>query len=314
MKKTTFKILILITVLSAYYILPTWAQSQGTDKSIPTIPAGIYPQSTLIQQTGNTYSLTNDTGTRFTVTMSGIVFEGNGYSANGINLRDVTNVIIKDFIIASNGSGICIYDSATITVTNNTILSSGNSALGPGNSILLSNSNLVLLQNNNISRAQCGIDLLESNNNIITGNTIETASPWGGYAPAAIMVGLTYGHYMANSSNNLIYNNTILSNTDEALVGEGSGNRWDNGKIGNYWSDYSTKYPNATEIDNSGIGNTPYTIDINNIDRYPIIVPAETLGPTPSIPELSFFAILLLLLLILASIAVLKVNSGKARR
>ena len=26
----------------------------------------------------------------------------------------------------------------------------------------------------------------------------------------------------------------------------------------NYWSDYLTKYPNATEIDNSGIGNQPY--------------------------------------------------------
>ena len=26
----------------------------------------------------------------------------------------------------------------------------------------------------------------------------------------------------------------------------------------NYWSDYFTKYPNATEIDSTGIGNTPY--------------------------------------------------------
>ena len=26
----------------------------------------------------------------------------------------------------------------------------------------------------------------------------------------------------------------------------------------NYWNDYLTKYPNATEIDSSGVGNTPY--------------------------------------------------------
>ena len=84
LNKATFKVLILITVLSAYYILPTWAQSQGTDKSIPTIPQSIYPQSTLIQQTGNTYSLTNNTNVTFTVTISNIVFEGNGHSVKGI--------------------------------------------------------------------------------------------------------------------------------------------------------------------------------------------------------------------------------------
>ncbi len=45
---------------------------------------------------------------------------------------------------------------------------------------------------------------------------------------------------------------------------------WDNGQVGNYWSDYFTKYPNATELDSSGIGNTPYVIDSNNIDNYPL--------------------------------------------
>ena len=36
---------------------------------------------------------------------------------------------------------------------------------------------------------------------------------------------------------------------------------WDNGNIGNFWSNYTTKYPDAIELGNSGIGNIPYTIE-----------------------------------------------------
>jgi hypothetical protein len=58
-------------------------------------------------------------------------------------------------------------------------------------------------------------------------------------------------------------------------------NYWDNGSIGNYWSDYLTKYPNASEIGNSGIGNTPYVVSpshsefdpIAYIDHYPLVQP-----------------------------------------
>jgi hypothetical protein len=54
---------------------------------------------------------------------------------------------------------------------------------------------------------------------------------------------------------------------------DGSPNIWDDGypSGGNYWSDYSTKYPSATEVDNSGIWNTPYVIDANNTDHYPLM-------------------------------------------
>jgi hypothetical protein len=45
----------------------------------------------------------------------------------------------------------------------------------------------------------------------------------------------------------------------------------DNGSIGNYWSDYLTKYPNASEVGNTGIGDTPYIIDANNVDNFPLM-------------------------------------------
>jgi hypothetical protein len=36
---------------------------------------------------------------------------------------------------------------------------------------------------------------------------------------------------------------------------------WDNGKMGNYWHDYTTRYSNVSEISNSGIGDTAYLIE-----------------------------------------------------
>ena len=40
---------------------------------------------------------------------------------------------------------------------------------------------------------------------------------------------------------------------------------WDDGypSGGNYWSDYASRYPNATEIGSSGIGDTEYLISVS---------------------------------------------------
>ena len=43
-------------------------------------------------------------------------------------------------------------------------------------------------------------------------------------------------------------------------------NTWDNGCEGNYWDDY-----NGTDSDEDGIGDTEYTIDEDNIDRFPLM-------------------------------------------
>ncbi|MDD3792425.1 MAG: hypothetical protein PHY74_04775, partial [Candidatus Bathyarchaeota archaeon] len=41
---------------------------------------------------------------------------------------------------------------------------------------------------------------------------------------------------------------------------------WDDGKEGNYWSDYT-----GTDDNTDGIGDTPYIIDALNQDRYPLM-------------------------------------------
>jgi nitrous oxidase accessory protein NosD len=79
----------------------------------------------------------------------------------------------------------------------------------------------------------------------------------------------------------VFYGNNIFSNIS-SVVKQGvssflvnSANLWDNGSIGNYWSNYLEKYANASEIDDSGIGDTPYIIDAHNIDRYPLMYPYD---------------------------------------
>jgi len=54
----------------------------------------------------------------------------------------------------------------------------------------------------------------------------------------------------------------------QVLNGNVSVNFWDNGVRGNYWSDYT-----GTDANNDDIGDTPYVIDADNKDRYPLTEP-----------------------------------------
>jgi hypothetical protein len=79
------------------------------------------------------------------------------------------------------------------------------------------------------------------------------------------------GIRIAFSNNNTIFQNSFSNNLQQASLLPNLFNYWDDGSKGNYWSDYLIKYPNATELDATGIGDTPYVIDANNTDHYPFI-------------------------------------------
>jgi hypothetical protein len=100
------------------------------------------------------------------------------------------------------------------------------------------------------------------------------------------------GVYLSNSSDNSIFYNNFVNNSHQAYT-SGLANIWDNGSMGNYWSDYLTRYPNAAQVDSSGVWNTPYVIDTNNTDHRPLVAPY-------AIPE--FPSILILPLFMLATL------------
>jgi len=68
-----------------------------------------------------------------------------------------------------------------------------------------------------------------------------------------------------SSNNNIIYHNSFKDNIKQ-VYSHSSTNVWDNGCQGNYWSDY-----NGTDSNGDGIGDTPYIIDANNQDNYPLM-------------------------------------------
>jgi parallel beta-helix repeat protein len=135
-----------------------------------------------------------------------------------------------------------------------------------------------LIHNNNITENNVGVYLSFSLNNTITDNIIQNSK--------------LYGISILESTNSNIYHNNFMNNTQQTYdyswnhpEYSNSTNFWDDSDSkGNYWSDYEEKYPNATELDGSGIWDTPYVIDENNQDNYPLI------------PELSAFILPLLML------------------
>jgi hypothetical protein len=203
---------------------------------------------------------------------------------------------------------------------NNNVLFGNNVSGSPGEAIEV---NLSWSNNNSIYENKitpnydsvlADLALYQSTNNTIEANNIPYASFEG--------VGIDA------SNNNLFALNNFYgtSNSSISYVGEvitPSTNIWSDKGLGNYWGNYQTRYPGATEVGNTGVGSIPYVIDENNIDSYPLISiydisnasiqlptwissvsqPNPTSSQatplpisTPSLPELSRLAILPLLL------------------
>lgn len=71
------------------------------------------------------------------------------------------------------------------------------------------------------------------------------------------------GVYFEDASDNTVYHNNFVNNKGGQAVDYDSVNIWDYGYTfgGNYWSDYSTRYPGTKQIGSSGVGDAPYVID-----------------------------------------------------
>jgi parallel beta-helix repeat protein len=87
------------------------------------------------------------------------------------------------------------------------------------------------------------------------------------------------GIIFEDASNNIIYYNNFVNNAIQATAYEDKVNSWDNGSVGNFWSDY-----NGTDGNTDGIGDTPYLINATNQDRFPLVNPWDPAGPIDTVP------------------------------
>jgi parallel beta-helix repeat protein len=175
----------------------------------------------------------------------------------GIHLLRSDNNAINGNTIEDNFHGVWL-DISNGNAINGNILSN-NTDTG---SILAYSSNNTLQGNVLTSNNLHGILLDNSNENKITSNEISENG---------------YGIALRYSDNNSIYHNNFVDNQLQIRFSLESLNIWDDGypSGGNYWSDYtgidaySGPYQNDTGSD--GIGDTPYVIDADNLDNYPLM-------------------------------------------
>ena len=187
---------------------------------------------------------------------------------NGICLQWSTDNIIAENNIANNRIGVSIEGSSNYTSI------SGNDIENNTVGLVFLLSSISSISRNNIANNEIGIAFYSSSNSSVSKNDITNNS--------------LYGIDLHRSSGNTIYRNNFIDNTQhihDSLIGgpwfSPSINTWDDGypSGGNYWSDYEERYPDAEELDGSGIWATPYFIDENNQDNYPLMNPWTATPP-----------------------------------
>ena len=292
MKKTAISTLILITLLTLGIVCVQPIKAQYKGNITINADGSINPSTAPILQTSLIYSSVSDVEGSITVHTSNVILDGNGHTVSGISLQETINVTVKNFIVASQGEriGILLSGASNSLIVNNTItgfesIQALNGLLFAGIHVKGGNSNTII--QNKLMHNLYQMDFINTANNVIVQNNITSNTIWNFHGPYSI--GICFG----SASNNIIYHNNFVNSTYLAKVSN-SENIWDNGfpDGGNYWSDYQTKYPNASVIENSGIGNTPYYIVEQNKDNYPLMEPfkatptAET-SPTPTSSSVS---------------------------
>jgi parallel beta-helix repeat protein len=275
-KKKIFFVIMLAFCLSLLFTV----EPVSSQPPLPTIliqPDGtVSPSSAPIIQKGNTYTFTDNIYSTLKIQKSNIILDGAGHTLYGsyngtamdvwvlgegpdqlpqgilaqytigIDLasRTVEGVTISNLNIRNFSIGMYIWTK------NNTI--TGNAVYNNIVGILLSGENETVTQNY-ISQNQRGLFFGFNNQ----GDTI----------PQDIEI-----------NHNDFENNVIQLNGCECKDFNTTEppHCWDNGREGNFWSDY-----NGTDANNDGIGDTPYVIDLLNLDRYPLMQsPMQPDSPT----------------------------------
>jgi hypothetical protein len=211
----------------------------------------ISPQTNLISQNKTIYTLNADVTDHLIIILcNDIIFDGNGHTVNnGVNDYTVPDyaiqvfnehqVVIKNVTIkdieVSAAHAISLVDCSSCQLTN-----------VKTNSII----ELVASDRNNISQCVCPIRLGSgAKSNQVFHNNISQ---------------LSIGH--EGVASNVFYENNFLGDGQDV----DSDCFWNKGSMGNYWAGY-----NGTDADGDGIGDTPYIIDENNIDHYPLMYPFD---------------------------------------
>ncbi len=183
----------------------------------------------------------------------------------GLQLLNVQNATIASNQISwAKIDGIRVQSSKNITITGNSVFKNGMYSLD-----IFTANNITVTRNLFTLNSFGGLFLFNSNNITLAHNTI-SSNTW-------------YGTSLTGSTGIHTYHNNFQNNRYQASDNRAGENSWDNGHPsgGNYWSDY-TGPDNCGGVGQNvctgpdGIGDTPYIIDADSRDNYPLTQPAKT--------------------------------------
>jgi parallel beta-helix repeat protein len=247
---------------------------------------------------GNSLYALNVVGSHNTILANSInqTYNDNDPMSNEIFINGAFNVFAQN---TAAGIG---FTGTQNRVTNNSLTGGGANM----NGIRMFNANYNVICNNTISNCDWGIVMQAASEtftptcfyNIVAGNTVNNSGTAGIQVNGAYNVfsgnlvtnsdgysghGLSIGAFNSNASSwNLFVGNAFVRNLQSFGPAWGGG---DNTFEGNYWDDYWTLYPNATELDNSAIGDTPYVVYGNVTDYKPLLDAPEVWGVVSVLPE-----------------------------
>jgi len=165
------------------------------------------------------------------------------------------NMTVEGLTLNNNVDGLLIAFTNRSKITNNTITNNRNS----GVKLVSSHHNVLsgncIIENQDTPVTTDGIYIHMSFNNTFSANQISFNGR-----------GIRFG-YNYISANNTFFHNLISNGLNEVYIPTGEyRNYWDNGVEGNFWTNI-WQYPDQN---NDGIVDTPFVINVNNTDRYPL--------------------------------------------
>ncbi|HEY4704538.1 MAG TPA: right-handed parallel beta-helix repeat-containing protein, partial [Thermoplasmata archaeon] len=224
-----------------------------------------------------------------------ISLEGNDAQWNqfdGVSAYETTALAVTNNVVSNNDWGVYLWYVDSVTVAGNN--ASANNVVGIGFDFSAN----ATATGNQLWDNDWGFDVSETSHLVVRENAVgrstsDAVAVTGGTNLTFVQntfVGTGGGLMMVGATNTLVYHNAFLGNAIQAADDPGA-NAWDDGypSGGNYWSDYagvdSCSGPNQNVCpDPDGIGDTPYVIDADSRDRYPLMSPAPGMtakaGPT----------------------------------